>query len=310
MYHLRGGYIVSIARSAVPCFCVISGYFYDYRKGANIPKYLRLILFSCILFGVWNYVVDYRDNGIAYYIYELVNAKTLIDFFFVNTHKISYHLWYLPAMLWTNFLVYIMFKVEKIRLVLLEKYKLVAGMLLVVLLIINAVDYLLGRSYSSFPIYAMVLIETTPYFLIGFCLKRIQIKHSRLILLLSFIGNIAEAAIWIAYNSSTRGSYMFTPLLTISAFVVFRDMEFQPKQWVKRVLSTSALVYIVHPIVIGCLVWIGNRMNIISRINNYLMPMLVYGISIVLCLSTVTVQRRIANKVKKLSVKFSNRKGI
>lgn len=286
----------------MPCFCMVSGYFYQagYWGLAYIKKYLWLIVLSVALYSVWNYAVDYREQGIVCFVNDYFSIKKIVEFFCIDTNSVSYHLWYLPAMIWTYLFVCCIAKIDKICIILREKKTQVALSLFVFLLYINAMEYIRGGTYSSKSILELIFIETTPYFLLGFCLKEIQIKHEYSLLMLAFIGSIAEITILRINDYSIRGSYMFTPVLAIGVFYVFKDLEFMPKEKsiFMKILGTSADTYLIHPIVIGGLVWVGAKVKVISMALYYCSPIIVYVISVVIALIIAGLRREIKRNGK------------
>ena len=121
---------------------MVSGYFYQAgcQGFDQIKKYVWFIVLSIVLYSVWNYAVDYREQGIACFVNDYCNIKEVFNFFCIDTNSVSYHLWYLPAMIWTYFFVFCITKIDKICIILREKKTQVALALLVLLLFINAIE--------------------------------------------------------------------------------------------------------------------------------------------------------------------------
>lgn len=120
-----GEIIKVIARSAVPFFFMISGYFCYYapEKGKKATEkiplkmqhILKLFLISVFFYGIWDILLKVKDGeSISLWLHELVGKQQLIKFVkYNNIAQIKPHLWFLPALFYCYFLDYF---IEKLHL--------------------------------------------------------------------------------------------------------------------------------------------------------------------------------------------------
>lgn len=140
-----------IARIAVPLFFIISGFLFfskiemdrewnDYENKRRLKHYvgrlLKIYVIWSILYLPFNYILMSNAGGIS--------ATSLLgyvrDFFFTGSY---YHLWFLPALMFSVFVVYILLSKFSMR----------------TTLVISVILYALGMAGNIYP----QLIENIPY---------------------------------------------------------------------------------------------------------------------------------------------------
>lgn len=273
-----GGYITALARIAVPVFFMITGYFYDHlitsgNDKRQIKKTLVLCLGANFLYFAYYACVAIFKGSLLQYLQETFTPINILKCLVLNESMFNSHLWYLGALLYVLIILYALRKVS-------THWKKIIYVITPILLL---GDLILGK-YSlflfnrEFP-YIIVrnfLFVGIPYFSIGIFIRENEdaflfrnIKNKRFIgfiLCLFFIfTTIFERFILLKFNiNATRDHYISSTLLAITLFVVFlRDSwnneRFQLPKRIGR--EYSAMIYIVHPLVIQ---WLG---FIISKVN-------------------------------------------
>ena len=104
--------ILSLTRCAVPCFFMISGYFYVQGGGRrNIKHLLKITLWSTLFFIVWKeiFLIVHHDIYIP-------SPKQMRCWLFFNDCPFSYQLWYLYAYIYVLIIIGLIEKFNKWKL--------------------------------------------------------------------------------------------------------------------------------------------------------------------------------------------------
>lgn len=103
-------YILVIARTAVPMFFILSGYFiYDvskYKIKKRIKKTFNLMIIANIFFAIWSIFVNYHNLRYDF-ISETFNMKNIINFLVFNNSIYRGHLWFIGALLYCHILYFL-----------------------------------------------------------------------------------------------------------------------------------------------------------------------------------------------------------
>lgn len=289
-----GTCVTAIARVGVPVFFMITGYFYDtvIEKGKElyqIKKIFLLMIFSNILYFVFDIIVSLRDCAVSEFLHSTFTLKSLIKFLLFNESVLHGHLWYLGAILY----VLVIFKLLR---KFVPKWKTAVYAITPFLLI---EDLVLGK-YSillfgkePFPAFALrnFLFVGIPYFTIGYFLKenRRKIdsfrKHKALcgLLALLFAGTTLFELFILKYldANATRDHYISTTFLAIILFIIFTDDCWNGNKFklTKKIgKDYSALIYIVHPIFINIFNEIASMASA-QRAYSFVKPIIVFAVT-------------------------------
>ena len=106
-----GGYFEDICSLAVPCFFMVSGFFFPRaleqgREGYRIGRIARMTGLSMLLYFVWMFVF-YRWTGQDVHVITdyLFSFRGMVKFLFFNNVGFAHHLWYLSALLFVLIIV-------------------------------------------------------------------------------------------------------------------------------------------------------------------------------------------------------------
>lgn len=186
-----GAIITAFARSGIPFFFMLSGYytFYADREttlavtGRRIKKTVQLLAAAMLLYIAWRFLPKLFSGGITEAFLWLKTAlfqqQNIIDFLLLNvTDSVNGVLWYIPAALY----VYLLFVI----LVKLRVSKKALYILAIILLIVNLTLCELG-SVLGFGIhlkwYRNFLLTGFPFFMLGHYLhkkeKEIQLLSNK-----------------------------------------------------------------------------------------------------------------------------------
>lgn len=263
------GWLISngIARIAVPCFFIISGYFLHLRidDKKTLQKYLYHIL---IVYIVWSiiYFPTY---------FQTVEPRSIITFALMG----YYHLWFLPALI-----------LGILLLLILKKFTKNSYILLIIGIILYLVGYTMeniGLPYRSF--YNGVFFGY-PFIIIGYFLRdknstdRIEAKYIYLITIISIITLLIESYFGYRiemYHNIFISLYILCPALFIcilkgSKYTISKDYA----------AKLASGIYYVHILVLSIIIPLSGSYNIYK-----LLP--IVAVSILLSIFIIIINKRI-----------------
>lgn len=270
-----------LTRCAVPVFFMISGYMLygdnmDARLRKGIRKVFILILWSSLLFAVFNFAVHKFDTS-----YLIPSSKQLFNFMAFNENPWGGHLWYLSAYLYVMIILlpcakHHLWNWSFVVIIPLLCMDLIFGKYSLALLD-RQFDYIYVRNF---------LCVGIPYFLIG-----VWIKHSKSlswmntkiamggVILFCLTSMLEYKLLASAGLNATRDHYISSTFLSISLFTMFlRYNQSEPSVFSEIGRKDSLYVYIYHPIWISAVKILGNHIPTnISVILNYTAPFFIIG---------------------------------
>lgn len=116
---MTGRIIKTLARSAVPFFFMVSGFFCYYGEKSAAGKIpgkiihiLKITVFSLLFYFLWGCMVQVmKGQSVLKWAGKIFCAESMRDFFLYNfTSSIKPHLWFLPALIYCYFLDYLIEK--------------------------------------------------------------------------------------------------------------------------------------------------------------------------------------------------------
>lgn len=294
-----GEYFTVITRIAVPCFFMISGYFYNVieehgRQKRNIKKIFDLLLVSNIIFFIWDLVEVVLINGgsITFWLSETFTFHALLKFVLLNESPVGGHLWYLGAILYVLIIVYFL---DKFKLDRRWTYGLIPVLLLADIVFGKYSIVLLGREIPIVFVRNFLFVGL-PYFLLGelICWESKANKFHRwytenvcifLIFAFSMTSMVEKVLLEYLNLSSAREHYISTTFLSMIVFLFVLLKQKKCTHGLKNDKGISFLVtvgrkcstyiYILHPIFITILTAIMKKLGWYDAYS-YFAPFVVY----------------------------------
>lgn len=226
-----GAVITAFARSGIPFFFMLSGYytFYTDREttlavtGRRIKKSFWLLMAAMLLYIAWRILPKLLSGGITEVFLwletSLFQQQIIIDFLILNvTDSVNGVLWYIPAALYVYLLFGILVKAGGKG----KTLYIAAVILLVVNLVLCELGTVLGLGIHL-KWYRNFLFTGFPFFMLGHYLhkkeKEIQlIKNKKIPLLIIFLGGamilleswlVGNALLYIGNVVFVTGLYLF-----------------------------------------------------------------------------------------------------
>ena len=284
-----GYYLADIVSVAVPCFFMISGFFYPsvIKRGSENKQLLKvfkitLIALACYFVWTW-FFYKISDQDFSYIINRLFSFKGSVKMIFFNGAIFGYHLWYMLAFVWVLLIVRIG------NLLGLKKLMITAAPFLFLPCII------LGR-YSDLFLHRFISIEFSrncyflglPSFCIGWYfgenLPRIKEKLNEKLLLLGMLvfgalGPIEHIILEIIGHDMEGDMFFSTPLFVVCTFLYFAC--FYKKNGVLSAIGRkySSGIYFVHAAVLEMIYHIFSK-TILANAYTYVAPFVIFFLSL------------------------------
>ena len=278
-------YVNPIARCAVPTFFMISGFLlYDghtigiERIDRNIKNIWHIFVWSSILFLVMK-EMSYIVKGNFWF----PSAQQAIKFLLFNEHPFYWHLWYIPAYLYTLIIMWIVDKYN------LYKYLFFATPLLLLGdLVFGKYSVMLwGREFNAIyvrnflfvgiPSFSLgLLIESNMNKIIGINKTIILTGGGILYLLCLLERHFLDVHGWQA----ARDHYISTTFLSVSFFLLFLNMKIRPNKLVTSGGQDSLYIYVLHPLVMYIMGMLVCRNAFMCSIYYYIAPMIIVFITV------------------------------
>ena len=234
--------VVPICRFVVPCFFMITGFFYDdvVKRGnevKQIKKTLILIALVNIVLILFNVIyLTYSGENVAEWIVSCFSKKNLLKLLvfnedLINGHFGSDHIWYLNALIYVLIIAYILRKIKIFRVL----FFLTPVLLLCGLVLEWFSPQIIGTSYSDgerYYIYRNFLTVGIPYFCIGSLLSHCKIiKLKKFNFLILFASVFLLGFSFVEYKmelfcglSSSGEFFILTPIYSVGIFVFFHNL--------------------------------------------------------------------------------------
>lgn len=267
-----GKCVSGVAQYAVLLFFMLAGFFTNidssfdvyYRR---IKKLIILFVISSVSYFVFDLAFGFKK------ISEYITIKGLIRLLFINDASwIKYHLWFLPALVYTYLCVYWLYSVLKDKIY----YS------ILVLLAIWPVGYGIIHAITGFNIdyrlYRNFLFFGIPAFLIGNFVRikenAIKEKLNIFILALLCLGAVVMEVLMKYYSLGFYGvGYFLLASLVLLVCVYYKNNPIKENMRVPA--DISLYVYLIHPMIIS----IVEKLQIVTV--PYLKPVIVAVISVI-----------------------------
>ena len=289
--------LMPLARSAVPCFFMISGYLLYSHGGIGRERLVRnvrhigvMCAWTLVLFAV----VDLA-RMLSSHIMSVPTAKILLHFFIFNQYPwlVGGHLWYLLAYL---YVLLIMVAVDKYRL---WRWFFASAPLLLVLYF---VAQSMGRSDCT---YRNFLFEGLPYFAVGAMVKhwnnQIISRLNRKLFaggaVFFLLSAYAESCITGEFcTKPVRESYFSPPFLALFILLFALATPTSKPNWASRMgCDYSTYIYIFHTLFVRAFFPSAlNHLPLISQtVYWYISPLVI----LVCCVAMTWIVRRMGVKI-------------
>ncbi len=262
------GWLISngIARIAVPCFFVISGYYLHSKIDNNkaIKKYLLHIF---IVYVVW--LIIYLPTY-----YNTVEAHSLVTFAIMG----YYHLWFLPALL-----------LGILMLLALKKFIKNNNLLLLSGIILFITGYILENCGLPYRAFCNGIFFGFPFIVLGYYIQKkgyvnIRPLYLYMILFISLITLLIESYQGYKtniYHNLFLSLYILCPVLIIC---IQKGVNHSVEKY--DISKLAAGIYFVHILVAGQIIPIAETNNI------YRLPFIMI-VSVLLAIFIVLINKRI-----------------
>ena len=229
-----------ISRFAVPCFFIITGFFYnDIVKRGKEKKQIKKIIFLIIVFNVLIISLNaiyFKGNGVVNWIISCFSKTKVIDFLVFNEalitgHFGSSHIWYLNALLYVLFIAFAYRKLKIFKLL----YYFTPIFLICGFILECFSKQLFGVNFSDggkYYYYRNFITVGIPYFCIGNLLRSFKLYEQKFknavllvlslfLLMLSFV----EFRIEKHFGLTTNGEFfILTPFYSTGIFLFFHNV--------------------------------------------------------------------------------------
>lgn len=263
LLHELGIVLLNIARFAVPCFFLISGYLFSRnlarRKELDYTlSYLRSLLMAygkatvvflvlnVFLIAVYHYLeVKALEKAI---IFKLVGFEGLTSFLYFGD-SLSYHLWFLPALIISIAVVYLFQKYEKVYILLPTSY-----IIHLIGVASGAYDIIPFPFQPRDPLFFGLFFVTCGFYISKKNLSRfIKFPRALSLFLLFLALHIAEGLFISSHISaidvSSLDYSLFTAPMSIMLFLTVLSVpEFGKNTRLQVYGKKSLWIYVLHPI--------------------------------------------------------------
>ncbi len=311
-----GNYAIVLSRIAVPIFFMITGFFYVESNDNKKLKKLKAIALLAIKAMIFYMIIDLlkciiNKKNIYLYINEVFNIKKIAKFFLFNEPISGFHLWYLFAILYCLAIIYILNKIIHNR---------IEQLLIIFTPVLLLISLIFGKYSLAFlgvdiPIICVrnFAFDAIPFFSIGFIIRKwnivdrtrdCKIRYMLIVAILFAVLNCLENYLLRLYNvNATRESYISTIFLAISVFIIFTNNYWNGKFKLFYIIGKeyTLYIYIIHIIILDC-IW-----NLIKympgqtySITQYLIPIIVFVLSIIVSIIIKKIKYIISNMIKEI----------
>lgn len=283
--------VLPITEIAVPLFFCISGFFI-FGRGCNASRIKRIAIIIA-----WSFVLYFAKTEL-YHLAIMRQAYFLsvndwINLLIFNDVAFAIHLWYLPAYLYTLFVVYAIEKYNKWNL---SFYFIIPLLVIGTIIKMNVpgpqIQYHRNFLFLGLPyVLAGALLRSK---LGGNCLNACKLKKLMggvcclVVLLLVIRYIVPDGRIW---SNFVKDADLFLLVVCIFLFVLLiRDTKVSV--WTKLGKDYSLYIYIFHLVILSALEMLQSHLNAnLSVAYSYIHPLIILTISIAVtyCLKKVKV---------------------
>lgn len=280
-------YIIIVARSAVPIFFILSGYFMYDVKIDNIKKRIKntfiLLIISNLFFAMWSIISNY--NNLRYDFWDKTfNFKNIIKFTILNNSIYRGHLWFIGALLYCQILLYLEKRYfnKKIK----YNIRIIITMILLIILVIFSEIINIKSIYY----FRNFLFLGLPYYYIGILIKE---RYKKKLICKNYLGglfillvislNFVEVLILKCMNRDyLLEHYISTIPLSIITVITIISLNNKQNNNVFSIIGQqySLYIYLIHVIIIDIILKFEKIINI--QINQYVFWILTFFISVII----------------------------
>ncbi len=301
LFKNSGGVLLALERTAVPCFFMITGYFYQitcdkHREKKQIIKILKLTLITNVLAFLFHALIAIVEHSLTPFFHRYFNLSVIVNFVVFNESPFFYHLWYLTTILYVLLLINLW--EQRLHMNRNKLYFLIP-ILLLCNLVFGKYSILVFGKVFPFIYTRNFLFVGLPYFLIGdlihlkFRPKRQQSNKSIILCVLTIVlfifVSIKEKQLLNTNGYSSPGQrehYFSTTFISIAMIMLSLNLNREKYTKVEEFLSElgrkySMLIYIIHPVFIIILNIIVRNLDIkpISEFYAFTAPIIIFIIS-------------------------------
>ncbi|MBS4198429.1 acyltransferase family protein [Bacillus sp. FJAT-49732] len=256
----------------------------------------------------------YKGFEVKGFIEDFINSNIKISVLYYGTASASYHLWFLTALIWSIFILFIFIKINKLKYLLFSSF------------ILNVIG-LFGQTYSGIfhlsintidALFFGLFYTTTGCFIayhIDF-FKRFFIKGNMLFIaglfLVSTLMQMLESYITVIWWNGTKGgiAYYLSPIpQTFTLFIlIIKNKEFG-KNTIFSLLGKNSLgIYLVHLIFINIAYYGIHFLNVTDFRKHFIFNLLLAVIILLISLQvTIFLQAFVSKIIKRFKRLFSGK---
>lgn len=292
-----GGYFDGVSRFSVPCFFMITGFFYINtvkrgRRGKQLKHIFLIFAGSNLFFFAYDIVMLLVNGGnVAKFCKSLISLKQIAKFLIFNVSPFSYHLWYMGAILYVLIIAAIADKLHLRKLL-----YIMTPVLLIADLCLGKYSMLIfGRNFPAM-LTRNFLFVGLPYFCIGMIIFENKDKIERFfrkrkttlgIFWVAFVMlNIAERYMLLSLGcTSNREQYICTTLSAAAIFILCMITYRREHKGLLKILADTGrkhtmMIYILHPIFITLISAAAIKLSIQDDKYIWITPVLVFFASL------------------------------
>lgn len=312
-----GKYFVELARTALPFFIMITGFFYSKteergRINLQIKKIAVMILSSNLFYLLWNTLINLTEPGAAKaYLASCFSLKGAINLFIFGESPFAEHLWYLSTVLYVLLIIKLADKLFGRQ----KLYPLVP-VLIVCGLCLGKYSVAIFGSDFSFVYTRNFLFIGLPCFLLGDMLWRYkdkisQIHNSHKNLFAILIAAFAAATVFERFTVVSLGIYASgaynISTIPLAAALFMYALNLECKGRVAGSMAVigrrySGMIYLCHPVFVRLLNMLVNSGRLPSALYKCLSataPFIVFALALAFSIGF----NYISTQKKKLNLK-------
>lgn len=303
-------YVIIICQIAVPCFFMITGYFYDDVVNAGkgkkqIKKIAGLVVWSNVLYFIYNAFWAIRDNNFFIWLKNYFAPGEIISRKLLQGAVVSGHLWYLSALLIALLIIYFANKIKKNMYVLIPLLYL-AGVLL------GKYSFLFNGEIYSIVWSRNFLFTGLPFFLLGNLIRKKEnavimikiVKYRYILLATTILMLFLEKGIINEYNSN-GDMFIFTGIVAVIFFITIKNTHSSFGNVLKMFTHIgrdySTYIYIFHFMILSIISIIIEKLDIAR--NNLLFEFTVATICFLISLLVSAMIRWVITHKRKRKLK-------
>lgn len=253
------GFLISIARIAVPLFVMTTAYMYcdTVEKGREVKQIMRFIKIAIQMVAFYLLVdVAYQlvSHRIGVYMQTLTTLGAIRNFFVFNDPIPGDHSWYMWAMVYVLSIMYFVPSLYRNKVI----RSAIAIVSILSSVFISKYYFVIFLQEPSILLYRNFLVPVMGYFCLGISIREFEKERKtskKILIITTIIASVclfAEKTILLkAGLDRMSGWYLFSPVLAVLVFEVI--LQIRPVNGIGRIIAkfgekNSLLFYILHPL--------------------------------------------------------------